>query len=204
MPLHSRAIGAQVTLLLIFLGACRHGTGTSALSTSAPDATLGTGGTVGTQPKEEADNKTVFSADRNLRISGLTDPARHLHGGPPARLSQARFEIENHSSISRTVSLARAIFIRRHPCTDAGFEVKSELKPSGIAVERRSRFEATQPRISVGAGETAALLVGFPAVEAYQVYCDYFSFEVTFLLDGKEPLTAEASTSVTRVTPLRH
>ncbi len=208
MTLHGRFRGAYVTLLLIFLGSCRHGTGTSAPSPSAPspsapDAALSTGGAVGKPLKEKAANTTVLSADGNLQITGLTDRVRHLHGGPPAWLSEARFEVENHSSVSRTVSVARADFIRRHPCADAGLERRTELKPSGVVIERQGNFVAAPPRIIIGAGKTVLLNVAFPAVEAYQFYCDYFSFAVTFLLDGKEPLTAEATTSVTRVTPLK-
>jgi hypothetical protein len=151
----------------------------------------------------ETDNTTASSADGNLRISGLTSEARHWHGGRPALLFDAKFQIENRSSAARSVSIERVVFVKRHPCGDPGSKVTSELKSAGITVERAGNYERTRPRAQLRARETAVLRVGFPAVEAYQVWCDYFSFEVTFRLEGGEALTATARTDVRRVTPLR-
>jgi hypothetical protein len=197
---HSRAISLAVVVAIC--GACRHGS-----DHAAPSARPSPSGTVRTEDGGAAitrvENSTAEAVEQRLRITGLTSAVRHLHGGPPAKLGEATFEVQNRSAHPHRVRVSKVTHLRAHPCGNEPNEVINQLEASGIVVERQGNYQTSRPQITVGAGQSATLHVGFSWVEAYQVFCDYFSFRVTFLIDDQVPLVATAVTEVTRVTPRR-
>ena len=195
-----RPSGAVVMVALAW--ACRH-RHDKAAPTAAPSADSMPSTGVERTRAAHTGNTTARSVDNSQCISGITSHVRHLHGGPPAWLRTARFEIENRSRSSRGISVARVIFVKSHPCGDAASDVKSEVRPTGISIEHQGELELAQSYVMLGAGQVAIVDVEFLAVEAYQFFCDYFAFEVAFELEGGEVLTATAESQVARVTPLR-
>jgi hypothetical protein len=92
--------------------------------------------------------------------------------------------------------------VKGHPCGEKPVATTAQLRAAGIAIEQPDgTYGSAQPIVTVAPRESGTLIVGFPSEEAYQIFCDFFSFQVTFLLDNRESVTATAITELTRATP---
>jgi hypothetical protein len=142
-----------------------------------------------------------------LKITALETRARHTHGGPPAPLGHARFELTNEGSTPVAVRPTAALFVRTiKDCDEPPSEPVERLVPAGLFPED-DRWTESRPALVVEPGETVRVIVGWPAVDAYYVYCDRFGFRVTFELEVAgaivEARTVLAEIQVIRVEPLR-
>jgi len=135
----------------------------------------------------------ITTGDGLVTVRGVVTGRRHNHGGEPARLREAQFEVENRDSSARTIAIETIEFIQSH-APDA------RLEPIGLRI--RDDYETPSSMlVEIPAGEEKEVHVSFGMVPAYQSFDDRFAFRVTFHV-GDETVTAVARTKVTRVTPL--
>lgn len=136
-----------------------------------------------------------------VTITGQPSTAIHTHGGAPATLSDARFEVKNLGAQPVSVTVAKIVFLRGRSCEAPPTDRAAEPTFGGLFVSDGTLQESVKQLI-VAPAATVVVDVGFTGVEAYYSHCDRFAFEVAFDVGG-ERLTAIAETNVTRVDPLR-
>lgn len=140
--------------------------------------------------------------DGTFAIRGITQHARHTHGGEPAHIGHVRFEIENRSTTARKLTVAGIEFLQGNKdCENAPSKVAAQPKSGGIFLEDGVQKESSQ-QVVVKAGAKVVAMVGFVAVDAYYVYCDRFAVRVRFNVDGT-PLVVTDEVVVMRIEPLR-
>ncbi len=141
------------------------------------------------------------NAAGSVTITGKPSTSLHTHGGAPATLNDARFEVKNSSAEPVSVTVAKIVFLTGSSCETPPTERRSEPTFGGLFVSGGTQPESVK-QLVVAPSATVVVDVGFSGVEAYYSHCDRFAFEVAFDVGG-ERLTAIAETNVTRVDPLR-
>lgn len=149
---------------------------------------------------DATDSASAF--DGTFIIRGVTQHARHTHGGESAHIGHVRFELENRGTTARKLTVAGIEFLRGiKDCEHAPSEVASRPKSGGIFLEDGTQKES-RPQVVVKAGAKVGATVGFVAVDAYYVYCDRFAVRVRFNVDGT-PIVVTDEVVVMRMEPLR-
>jgi hypothetical protein len=123
----------------------------------------------------------------------------HDHGGPPARIGSAGFEIHNDRNSELRISVRDIEWLVGSGCR-APLEVKAH--PVFAELRRGSFDEHAGKSLTVPANSKLKVEVGYAWQEAYMVHCDRFATRVHFDVAG-EPLTAIAEHRVVRRTALR-
>jgi hypothetical protein len=145
---------------------------------------------------------SATTPDGTVIIRGLDGSAMHTHGGAPARLGGATFQVTNQSCRSRTIQAETVEHLYGRSCTEAPAQVRARPRSAGLLVDDGSQTES-RPSVTVAPGADVAVSLGFsPSVQAYYTFCDRFAFRVRFRVDG-DPLVVVAETIVTREEPLR-
>ncbi|HMR77704.1 MAG TPA: hypothetical protein PKD61_21495, partial [Polyangiaceae bacterium] len=144
----------------------------------------------------------VHTPDRKLYIAGQDRPARHTHGGAPARIGSVTFAVTNDSKQARKISVQRIEFLRDHGCDAPPSTVVSRPKLGALIFEEDDDVRS-KPKLEIAPGTSREVRVGFQSVDAYYVWCDRFAIRVHFLVDGVHSLAPIAELVVTRVQPLR-
>lgn len=145
----------------------------------------------------------TLPAPAALRIVGLTDHAMHTHGGDPARVTVARFEIENTGDVAQEVTLDGVDFLSDHgvqPCTGPATTFRKKLATRGVRLGGSAGDFASSVVVPFHA--KSVVEVGFDPAEAYYSYCDTFGFRAHFRTGGGA-VTAVANLKVSRVDPVR-
>ncbi|MEZ4316337.1 MAG: hypothetical protein R3F61_02485 [Myxococcota bacterium] len=147
-------------------------------------------------------NTTVTSGP--WTVKGQTDHAIHTHGGAPAKLDSAPFEVVLAGTTPATLEVKRVEYLRAHSCdADARFEVAEEPVASRLDVQpsepAAQGADPAGPSWEIQPG-THLVRVAFSPVEAYYTHCDRFQLRVTFR-SGEHTLTAISETLVSREEP---
>lgn len=140
----------------------------------------------------------AVSADGRVRLLGHGENAVHDHGGPPAHIGSAGFEIHNDRDAPLRVSVRDIEWLVGSRC--GPLEVKAH--PAFAELRRGSFDEKAGHSLTVPAKSKLDLEVGYAWQEAYMVYCDRFATRVYFDIGG-ERITAIAEHRVVRRTALR-
>lgn len=149
----------------------------------------------------EGHTRAVLAAGQVI-IQGVTTFASHMHGGAPAQLGHARFQVENRGTQPLRLTVTDIEFLRGiHDCEHPPRQVASHPRFGGLFVEASDPRESTR-EIELKPGRTIQLSVGFASVPAYGVYCDRFAFRVHFQI-GREKAAAISEARVIRREPLR-
>lgn len=134
-----------------------------------------------------------------LTITGQPYEVRHEHGGDPARVDCAIFEVKNGGKVARTLSVSSMKLMR-----DYGEEA---LKPTGVSfapdASKWSTAGEPEKSVEIGPGEKKYVRVWFEPASVYLVSINsWFRFSVDFAAGGKTA-TATVPLSVMRMDPLR-
>ncbi|MEL6346919.1 MAG: hypothetical protein AAFV53_27650 [Myxococcota bacterium] len=141
---------------------------------------------------------TASSEDSRLTVTGIDGHARHTHGGPPAAIGHARFQIQWRGEQPVRLTVTHVDFLIGHDCEHPPATVSSSPKVGGLILAE-GMVESAKA-VTLTPNSDNQLTVGFPAVSAYYTHCDRFAFRVTFQADDLA-LTALAETNVMRVEP---
>ena len=126
-------------------------------------------------------------------VTGLDSTARHTHGGPPALLSSARFQVEHAEDAPVELRVKGVEYLRGHSCDTPPTEVVATPAVTDLRAADGAPVEALAPG-------TSQVTVNFEPVEAYLSHCGRFAFRVTFVA-GEQALVAVAETRVMRMSP---
>jgi hypothetical protein len=138
---------------------------------------------------------TAVSPRRHVVIRGEEQRRSHAHGGEPASVGSARFEIRHDGPGPLRVSVRRVEWLTSPTC-DGAFVVRATPRASGLALDDG----APAASVHVPPG-TTTVEVEFDAQSAYYAYCDRFAARVTFDVEG-ERVRATAEWLIARREPL--
>lgn len=141
----------------------------------------------------------AVSADGRVRIVGRGVDAVHDHGGPPARIGSAGFEIHNGRDTPLRVSVQDVEWLIGSSCQPP-LQVKAH--PAFAEFRRGNVREAAGRSLTVPAKSKLDVEVGYAWQEAYLVSCDRFATRVHFNVEG-ERIAAVAEHRLVRRTALR-
>lgn len=146
------------------------------------------------RPRVRLDHRELHDQQRGWQIAGQDVVAFHTHGGPPARLGEARFRVLWQGPDPGALTVNRVEYLTGHDCQAPPTEVRSEPTFGGLYVEG---MKQSARDLTVKGGTPLVVTVGFSEVDAYYTWCDRFAFRVTFRV-GTATLSAIAETNVTR------
>jgi hypothetical protein len=146
----------------------------------------------------------VVSADGRVRILGRGKDAVHNHGGPPAYIGSAAFQIHNERDTPLRISVDDIEWLAGSGCPPP-LEVKAlevKARPAFAELRRGDSDQHLSQSLTVPAKSKLDLEVGYASQEAYMVSCNRFATRVYFNIEG-ERIGAIAEHRVTRRTPVR-
>jgi hypothetical protein len=150
-------------------------------------------------PESLGGSTWVASADGRVRILGHGRSVVHDHGGPPAFVGSAGFEIDNQRAAAVQVSVRDIAWLVGSRCQP---DAEVEAHPALGELRRANSTESAGASLLVPPRSRLVVEVGYAVQEAYMTSCERFATRVTFDVAG-EALTAVAEHLVTRRTPLR-
>lgn len=130
-------------------------------------------------------------------VGGVDGRASHTHGGEPAHIGRAVFEVWNRGARPVSVSVARLAWLTAASC-DGPLSMRARPAVAGLTIEDGTTQTA---RVTIAPGR-ATLTVWFAVQPAYYAYCDRFAARATFDVGG-EAITSTAEQIVMRREPLR-
>jgi hypothetical protein len=148
--------------------------------------------------KAREGSTSAVSADGRVSILGRGEYAVHDHGGPPAHIGSASFEVHNQRERPLRVSVR-----------DIEWLVGSGCNPPRAVAAHPALGELRLGRGGQGVGASVTvptkskvdIEVGYAWQEAYMTFCDRFATRVIFDVEG-EAIPALAEHHVVRRTPL--
>ena len=152
---------------------------------------------------EGSGSTAVHTRDGKLFIAGQDRPARHTHGGAPARIGQVTFAVTNDGAAPRTIEAKSVELLHDSSCEKPASTVRSKPKLASVMFDDDEDYRGATTRLAIPPGSSKDVVVQFEPVEAYMAWCDRFAIRVGFSVDGKETLSAVADLRVIRVQPLR-
>lgn len=156
--------------------------------------------TAGKSPGNVRIDGSTFGVADGVRIQGHGLYRSHTHGGEPARIGGASFEVENRRDTPIELRLVGTRWLTAFSC-ELPREVRARPKPAGIAIE--PDLVDGKMTVRIPAETTKTVELGHEAQSAYMAWCDRFATAATFEIDGKE-LEVIAEHRVVRREPLRH
>lgn len=133
-----------------------------------------------------------------LSLRGGYNEYRHAHGGAPARVGLARFQVSNQDAKPQLLEILGIELLHGH-CREQGYSSRMRLRIAEALVDDKPAKRWQE--LIVPAGSTSALSLGFQAVAAYQG-CDRFAFALR-VRSGAAVKTIEAPLRIVRMEPLR-
>jgi len=144
----------------------------------------------------------AVSADGRVRLLGRGEDAVHEHGGPPAHIGSAAFEIDNERDAPLRVSVDDIEWLVGSGCPPSPEVTALKVKAHPAFAELRGSDQRPSQSLTVPAKSKLQLEVGYAWQEAYMVSCDRFATRVHFNVNG-ERISAIAEHRVTRRTALK-
>jgi hypothetical protein len=134
-----------------------------------------------------------------VRIEGRGEYKSHVHGGEPARIGGASFEVSNGRDVPVELKLISTRWLVAYSC-ELPREEHARPKPAGLA--REDGLVDGAMSVTIPAGASEVVRVGHAAQSAYMTHCDRFATAASFEVDGVD-LEVIAEHHVTRREPLR-
>ncbi len=134
-----------------------------------------------------------------VTIKGRGEYRSHLHGGPPASIGGATFEVENLREQAIRLTLKGTRWLRAYDC-ELPRQEKARPKPAGLAFADETIDGVMTVVIPARSRRTVA--IGHAVQEAYMVSCDRFATAARFSVEG-ESVEVIGEHRVIRRTPLR-
>jgi hypothetical protein len=150
-------------------------------------------------PLDAAGDSWSFTRDGAVRVLGRGVHAIHNHGGPPAWIASADFEIENTRSTPVRIGVSDIEFTATYGCDDRKVE-KTQPKFAEIRLADQAGNRAQS--LVVPARKKLSVEIGYAAQEVYLTFCETCQTRVTLDVAG-EPLIFDVEHRVTRRTPLK-
>lgn len=134
-----------------------------------------------------------------VTIKGRGEYRAHTHGGPPAWIGGATFEVENLREQPITLTLTGTRWLRAYEC-ELPRQEKAQPKPAGLALVDENIDGAMTVVIPAHSRKTVS--IGHELQEAYMVSCDRFATAARFSVEG-EVVEVIGEHRVIRRSPLR-
>ncbi len=134
-----------------------------------------------------------------VTIKGRGEYRSHMHGGPPAWIGGATFEVENLREQPIRLKLTGIRWLRAYDC-ELPRQEKARPKPAGLGFADENIDGAMT--IVIPARSRRTVSIGHEAQEAYMVSCDRFATAARFSVEG-EVVEVIGEHRVIRRSPLR-
>jgi hypothetical protein len=155
--------------------------------------------TAGKEPGNVRIDGSTWGVASGVRIQGRGVHTSHTHGGAPAHIGGASFEVTNRRDTAVELELLGTRWLTAFSC-ELPREVRARPKPAGIAIE--PDLIDGKMAVRIPAKTTKTVELGHESQDAYMAWCDRFATAATFEIDGKR-VEVIAEHRVVRREPLR-